>query len=75
MNTPGPESHKPPELELELLLQQMLKEQIELGENISSTSQFLKFVLGLANENLTVIKTQLERIRELASAIDDCDCA
>lgn len=65
----------PPEYELEGLMHEMLKTQLELGKSISGTSQFLRFVLNLANENLVVIRTQLEEIQKLAAAIEECDCA
>lgn len=80
MDDKRPENHTPSEVELEAMLQELLKAQLALGKNITETSQFLRFVLTLANENLGVIHTQLERIRDLAGAIDEggsdnSDCA
>lgn len=61
--------------ELEKLMHELLTAQLMLGDSIQSTSQFLRFALGLANENLVLIRTQLEKIKELASAIENLDRA
>lgn len=71
MDPQTPENKALPELETEAVVQELLRTQLELGQSISSTSQFLRFVLTLANENLGVIRAQLEAIRDLASEIDD----
>lgn len=71
MNPQVPENNTQPEMELEAMLQELLQTQLALDKNISSTSQFLRFVLSLANENLGVIRTQLETIRDLAMEIDE----
>lgn len=73
MDNAQPNNGVPPELELEVLMQEMLKAQLALGENITTTSHFLRFVLSLANENLGVIRAQLEEIRDLADAIEGCE--
>lgn len=71
MDPQTPENKALPELETEAVVQELLKTQLELGKSISSTSQFLRFVLTLANENLSVIRSQLETIRDLATEIDE----
>lgn len=75
MGDPAQENTPLQKPKLEALMLEMLAEQHQLDLNVASTSQFLKFVLSLANENLGVIRTQLEKIRDLAIAIDECNCA
>lgn len=70
MNPPTPENKAASELKLEAMLQDLLKAQQALGSSVSSTAQFLRFVLSLANENLEVIRSQLETIRDLSLEID-----
>lgn len=72
---PEPMEGRAAEPELDKLMNELLTAQIMLGDSIQSTSQFLRFALGLANENLVLIRTQLEKIRELASAIENLDRA
>lgn len=64
-----------PEIELEAMLQELLEAQLALDKSISTTSQFLRFVLNLANENLSVIRTQLETVRDLATQIGEWERA
>ncbi|MGD9559043.1 MAG: hypothetical protein AB7V55_00360 [Oscillospiraceae bacterium] len=61
--------------ELETLVHKMLQEQLALGDSISSTALFLRFVLDIVNENLGTIRTQLETIRDLAIDLDEVDHA
>lgn len=75
MNEKEPKDGGTPDPQLEALVHEMLRAQLELGENITATSQFLRFMLSLASENLGAMRTQLENIRDLADAIDDCDRA
>lgn len=75
MNPAEHENHAAPNTEMEAMLQALLDAQLALGQSLSSTSQFLRFVLNVANENLGVIRTQLESIRDLALRIDEWDCA
>lgn len=75
MDKPTPENKASPESELEAMVQELAQAQLALGKSLSSTSQFLRFVLSLATENLGVIRTQLETIRDLAMEIDECDRA
>lgn len=75
MDSPIHDDKTMPDVELETMLKDLLNAQIALGESISSTSQLLRFVLNVANENLGVIRTQLETIRDLATEIDKWDCA
>lgn len=70
MDAPIPKNNASPDLELEAMLQDLLKAQHALSHSVSSTSQFLRFVLNLANENLEVIRTQFETIQHLAAEIE-----
>lgn len=69
------ENRDSPESNLEAMIQELVQAQLALGKSVSSTSQFLHFVLLLANENLGVIRSQLETIRNLATEIDKMDRA
>lgn len=71
MDSPTPENQALPESEMETMLKQLLDTQLALGQSLSSTSQFLRFALDTANTNLEVIHSQLETIRNLATAIDE----
>lgn len=62
------------EPDAEALMREMLKEQLVLDENLTSTSQLLRFVLSLTHQNLTVINMQLEKIQKLSNAIDKSNC-
>lgn len=73
MNVPPTENRASLEPDTEAMMQKMLETQLSLEKNITTTAQFLKFVLALANENLGVIRAQLETIRDLALEIDKRD--
>lgn len=68
--TPENKAALTPELEAAV---QLLQAQLLLGKSLASTSQYLKFVLAIANENLAVIRAQLETIRDLAMEVDKRD--
>ena len=72
MDIPISENRASPDRELETMLQDLLNAQVALSNSISSTSQFLRFVLNLANENLGVIRSQFETIQDLAAEIKKC---
>ncbi|MDL2219839.1 hypothetical protein LJC04_05885 [Ruminococcaceae bacterium OttesenSCG-928-O06] len=69
MNPQPPENKASPELDA--MRQELMKTQLALGKNLSTTSQFLRFALALANENLGVIRSQLETLKDLAMEIDE----
>lgn len=70
MDFPTPETNLPTDPAQEEKMLELLHAQLALGDSIASTSQFLRFVLSLANENLSAIRTQLETIRDLAVELD-----
>lgn len=65
----------PSDIKMEAMFEELLEAQLALETSVSTTSQFLRFVLNVANENLSVIRTQLETIRDLAERINERDCA
>ncbi|MDL2253460.1 hypothetical protein LJC49_05220 [Ruminococcaceae bacterium OttesenSCG-928-I18] len=75
MDAQTPENNPLSEQEMDVLLQEMLKTQLALGENVTATSQFLRFSLSLANKNLETIRSQLEKVQELATEIETQDPA
>ncbi|MDL2294640.1 hypothetical protein LJC60_08455 [Ruminococcaceae bacterium OttesenSCG-928-D13] len=60
-----------PNVEMDAKLCELTETQLSLIKSISSTSQFLRFALTMANENLGTIRSQLETIRDLAMEIDE----
>lgn len=73
MNAPVPDGNGMPDATMEAMLQQLVDAQLTLGKSLSTTSQFLRFVLTVANENMEVIRTQLETLKGLASQIEQQD--
>lgn len=73
MDPKTPESQTPPQPNMEAMIQDLLSAQLTLDNNVSSTSQLLRFVLATVNQNLKVIRSQLEAIQDLALKIDELD--
>ena len=69
MDSMAQNNNTTPEPPCEEAAQKLAKAQLALGDSLSSTSQFLRFALNIARENLDIIRTQLEIIRDLSTDV------